>query len=94
MRRIGRGHAALFKLCGTMNMPPPVSKSNFSAHQKVLKDAVTLVALRRMRDAAEEVKAVNTACGQDDPTHIAVTFDGTWMKRGFSSLHGVFSCIS
>ena len=25
---------------------------------------------------------------------MAVTFDGTWMRRGFSSLYGVFSCIA
>ena len=24
---------------------------------------------------------------------VAVSFDGTWIRRGYSSLHGVFVCI-
>ena len=98
MRRIGRGHAALTKFCGIMNMPGPVSRSNFSAHQKVLRCAALAVAERSMNEAAKEVHAVTTKAepgiGEDDPADIAVTVDGTWMKRGFSSLYGVISSIS
>ena len=46
MRRIGRGHAALTKFCGIMNMLGPASRSNYSAHQKVLRCAALAVAER------------------------------------------------
>ena len=54
--------------------------------------AAKSAAERSMQKAVTEVKAFNSREEQDE--HItAVTFDGTWMKRGFTSFHGVFTCI-
>ena len=49
-----------------------------------------------MSRAAEETHQLSANRDQDveGPASMAVTFDGTWMRRGFSSLHGVFSCIA
>ena len=91
-RAIGCGHAGLQKFCGLMNLPPPVQLSAFQRHQRALCKAAKSVACTSMNKAAEEVRVANTR--RDRPVNVtAVTFDGTWMKRGFSSLHGVFTAI-
>ena len=91
-RFVGRGHAGLRKFCGILNLPPPVSKSAFQRHQRALHAAFRSVAQSSMEQAALEVRKVNAS--KDREEHITgVTFDSTWMKRGFKSLHGVFTCI-
>ena len=88
MRRIGRGHAGLRKFCGVMNLPPPVTERSFIKHQKAIALAASTVADHSTKSAAEELKVLHPS------SHVAVSFDGTWMKRGFSSLYGVFVAVS
>ena len=91
-RAVGKGHRGLRRFCGIMNLPQPVSKSAFQRHQKSSCAASKSVAESSMQQASQEVRALNSS--KDREEHItAVTFDGTWMKRGFTSLHGVFTCI-
>eukprot|EP00117_Sycon_ciliatum_P009381 scpid97671/ scgid11695/ len=75
-----------------MNLPPPVSKAAFQRHQRKVHSATKSIAESSMQQAVAEVKAVNAEKEPADCT-VAVTFDGMWMKRGFTSLHGVFTCI-
>lgn len=90
-RVIGCGHADLQKFCGVMNLPPPVAWSNFRAHQCATVKAAISAGEESMRRAAAEVRELNA---QSDPPQLtAVTYDGTWMRRGFCSLFGVFPCI-
>lgn len=44
-----------------------------------------------MKKAAEKVQEVNADA--EKPHATTVTYDGTWMRRGFSSLFGAFVCI-
>lgn len=88
MRRIGRGWSALNKFCGIMNMPPAVCESVFNHHQRELQVAAETVSERPMNRSAAEIRVL---AGGDQ---IAVSFDGTWMRRGYSSLYGEFACIS
>ena len=89
---IGRGHTSLKKFCGVMNLPPPVAKPAFLGHQNALANAAATVCQKSMQDSAAKVRAANKEKGMDE--HVtAVSFDGTLIKRGFSSLHSVFSCI-
>ena len=88
MRRIGKGRAALNRFCGIMDMPSPVNSHAYTRHQEALVIAAATVASKSMVNAAEEVKILN-GCDR-----VAVTCDGTWMRRGYSSLYGVFACIS
>lgn len=71
-----------------MNMPPPVRHSSYDKMSLKLAAASQLVASKSMIDAAAEVShAVNSGeCG--------VSADGTWQKRGHSSLNGCVSVIS
>ena len=96
MRRIGRGYASLKKFCGVMDMPGPITERNYGRHQRTLRDAAVAVAEQSMSRAAEETHqlSANRYPDVEGPASMAVTFDGTWMRRGFSSLYGVFSCIA
>ena len=92
MRRIGRGYASLKKFCGVMDMPGPITERNYGRHQRTLRDAAVAVAEQSMSRAAEETHQLSANRDQDveGPASMAVTLDGTWMRRGFSSLYGVF----
>ena len=91
MRLIGRGREALQQLCCILDIPPPVSKSNYSFHTKALHSAAEEVAKASMRDAAAHVLALQA--GLQHPSHVAVSTDGTWMRRGFCSVFGVQTVI-
>ena len=38
--------------------------------------------------------AVEEACCQSNERQLTVSGDGTWQKRGFSSLHGIVEIMS
>ena len=42
-------------------------------------------AKERMTAAVKEIREINN-CEEDDLADISITIDGTWMKRGHSSL--------
>lgn len=87
MRRIGVGHKGLEKFCGTMNMPPPAASKNYDKLMLKLGIASEKVAKTSMIDAAYEVKCT---VGEE----IGVSYDGSWQRRGYSSLNGVGTIIS
>ena len=91
-RTIGRGHSGLQRFCGMMDLPPPVTKAAFQRHQRKLYTAAKTAAEDSTQKAVKKVKDFNPQEEQDQLI-TAVTFDGTWMKRGFTSFHGVFTCI-
>ena len=74
-----------------MDLPPPVAESNFTLHQSATIKAAISVGESSMRRAAAEVRELNAQ--HEPPLTTAVTYDGTWMRRGFTSLFGVFPCI-
>ena len=75
MRRCGVGHNGLQKFCGAMNMPPPVTRKNYSKLSDRLGAAVEKVAKTSMIEASVEVK-------QQEGSDIGISFDGTWQKKG------------
>lgn len=90
MREIGKGHSALSTFCGFMNLPPPMNKTSFNDLQEKLHDLYLKAADISMESAANELKK-----NDDDPiTNITVSCDGTWQKRGFSSMNGVVTIIA
>ena len=56
MRTCGVGHNGLQKFCGAMNMPPPVTRENYSKLSDRLGAAVEKVAKTSMIEASVEVK--------------------------------------
>ena len=89
MRWIGRGHQAMIKLCAALNMPYAMSFPAYSGHTKELARCAKVVAAQSMNAAAAEVRK-----DREGVCNIAVTYDGTWMRRGFASLYGAFVAIS
>ena len=92
MRLIGRGLSALLKICCILNMPPPMAKSSFDGHRLALHSAACTVAKDCLNGAAATARA--EAKGEGPAEELAVTADGTWMRRGFTSLFVVFTAIS
>ena len=93
MRSIGCGLTAIKRFCTTMNMPPPLGTKPFARHTKAILRAVKDVAESSINDAAKEI---HNSKSQDDDEIVktAISCDGTWQRRGFSSLHGCVTAIS
>ncbi|GFT77253.1 uncharacterized protein TNCV_182751 [Trichonephila clavipes] len=87
MRAIGKGGAAARIFCGLMNLPPPPAK--FERHNSLLLNVLKTISEDSMNAAVH--KAV---IGNDNNSNIAVVVDGTWHKRGYSSLNGVVCATS
>ena len=88
MREIGQGHESLKTFTTCMGMPNSMTKNTFSSINDKLLDAYEKVSQACMKQAAEEVRktALNENAVIED---CQVAIDGTWQKRGHSSLNGV-----
>ena len=84
----GIGHQGLVKLCGVLNVPPPIDDDHFSRTITHILPVFESHKLNSMKNAIEE------ACGESNNRKLTVSGDGTWQKRGFSSLHGVVEIMS
>ena len=85
-----------------MNLPPPVCKRAYNDHLKQILNAARENAEELMQDAAKqlidlvETKSPDCIETVDDErvANVAMTVDGTWQKRGYSSKTGVVFVIS
>ena len=92
MRLIGRSYKALCVLSSILDMPVPMTKNTFNNHQKALAVAAALVGKASMKKAASTVLKERQAEAQ--PNNVSVSTDGTWMRRGHSSVYGVQTVLS
>ncbi|CAB3982713.1 Hypothetical predicted protein [Paramuricea clavata] len=83
VRGIGKGYTALEIFSKHLNSPPPMTAANYGKRQHAASKAV---ATESMEAAAQDVLKEGRDC--------AVSFDGTWQRRGHASHHGVISAIS
>lgn len=88
MRQLGKGHKGAVTLCKVMNMPQPAWHSAYQKTSAKLAQAAKVVAIKSMANAASEVRNLV------DSEECGVSGDGTWQKRGHSSLNGCVSLIS
>lgn len=86
LRTIGIGQETGRTFAGVMNFNQP---SKFDFYNKVLLSATQKVCVESMKEAVEEAVKENDGCRD-----IAAAFDGSWQKRGFSSLNGVLTATS
>ncbi|XP_072017454.1 uncharacterized protein [Amphiura filiformis] len=85
-REIGKGHGAMTRFCAVMDMPSPPGKASLTKHNKALQDAYKDEAELSMNKAAQAVRdKFGGECG--------VSVDGTWQRRGYSSINGVVTAI-
>ena len=102
MREIGKGHTALSTFCGFMNMPQPMNVKPFNDMQENISNVYKEVANTSMKNAANEFRftdddehnAVDVSLDDNKVTDITVSCDGTWQRRGYSSLNGVVTVIA
>ncbi|GFW19252.1 uncharacterized protein TNCV_255791 [Trichonephila clavipes] len=87
MRAIEKGGAAARIFCGLMNLPPPPAK--FERPNSLFLNVLKTISEDSMNAAVHEAVIAN-----DNNSNIAVAVDGTWHKRGYSSLNGVVCATS
>ncbi|GFX92893.1 uncharacterized protein TNCV_4015021 [Trichonephila clavipes] len=87
MRAIGKGGAAVRIFCGLRNLPSPPVK--FERHNSLFLNVLKTISEDSMNAAVHEAVIAN-----DNNSNIAVAVDGTWHKRGYSSLNGVVCATS
>ncbi|GFW55220.1 uncharacterized protein TNCV_116061 [Trichonephila clavipes] len=85
MRIIGKGFSAGKKLFSMLNIPYP-SKCTYRQHEIKLLHAASQAANNSMLESEKSIAECPNECG--------VIVDGTWQKRGYSSLNGCVSTIS
>ena len=97
------GRAGLERFCGILNLPNPVSKSAYNKQLKNLEEVAVQVCENIMNEAAARLieiteKEEQTMIDFDNDgqklAKVAVTIDGTWQKRGYSSKNGIVFAIS
>ena len=70
-----------------------MTPKNFTNISNNLRDAAKAVAKRSMLSSIEELRCLQNAASTD-VIDIGVSVDGTWQRRGFSSLNGVLVAVS
>jgi len=93
MRSIGQGHASIKRFCTHMNMPPPLHFKAYRASNIALSRAAKSVATTTMKEAADELHQ-NKGQPDNQITQCSVSCDGTWQRRGYSSLNGCVTTLS
>ena len=97
MRRIGKGHAGASKFCSVMNMPSPLTAKSFRRSSRAISRHVKNAAKSCMKSAAKEVHAKNRNVNYSNdsvPVNCGISCDGTWQRRGHSSLNGCVTVVS
>ena len=93
MRSIGSGRSGAKRFCGLMNMPPPPRPTPYFLYNKALLKSAKTVYERTVKDAAKEIHDLKHM-PSDNVVDCAVSCDGTWQRRGFSSLNGCITTLS
>lgn len=93
MRSIGVGLSGLEAFCGIMDLPKCITRTYYNKILTYIRNATEMVAKASMSRAAMQEALQTPGCMENDDGGISVSGDGTWQKRGFSSLHGVATLI-
>ena len=91
-REIGQGLNSMETFSRCLNMPPPMSAAAYNNVVDKMKDIYFEEALKSTSKAAAELKS-NQSLGEGQ-VDCKVSVDGTWQRRGFSSLNGIVTAIS
>lgn len=91
MRLLGIGLNGIKKFCAFMDLPRPIYHSCYDAIVETISLATQAVRVKNVQRAAAEEKSRSVEKRQNDG--ITVSGDGSWRKRGFSSLFGIVSLI-
>ena len=87
MRSCGQGYAGLEKFLFCMNMPKPMTRKNYTKLSDIVAAACQKTALETMLEAATDLQKENIV-------DVPISADGSWQRRGYSSMNGFVSAIS
>ena len=90
----GGSHSSLEYLFAMLDLPPPVSRNIYKLHMDAVCHEAEAEAQYSMQRARQEVHEHYGASSSDDVVDILISCDGTWQKRGFSSLFGAVFIIA
>ena len=94
-REIGKGYAGIESFCGYMNMPPPMAVTTYHETIANMHSVYMECAEFNMKAAANEIREeLLEECTAESIADVDVSVDGTWQRRGFSSLNGAVTVIS
>ena len=96
-RELGIGYAGIESFNRCMNMPKPMYRNAYDNIQKDMHIAYLEASQESMNNAATEVrkkKLGNNGIVENEVVDTRVSVDGTWQKRGYSSLNGVVTIIA
>ena len=74
--------------CAICDLPSPIARRTFTKYVKEISEESASAVEESMQLARQEVRELTGASG-DEIADILVSCDGTWQKRGFSSLYGI-----
>jgi len=92
MRMLGVSQTGAEKFCAFMDLPRPLFPKTYSELTEIVRNASEKVKYMSIKSAGDEEKQL-TLENNADFVGLTVSGDGSWRKRGFSSLHGVVSLI-
>ncbi|KAK0177232.1 hypothetical protein PV328_001308 [Microctonus aethiopoides] len=94
MRVLGIGLKGAAKFCGLMDMPVFLTQKIYDLIIDNIYSCVKVATEKLFEKACAEEKDATSENQVDERSEeLTVASDGTWKKRGFSSLHGVTSLI-
>ena len=91
MRLLGVGLQGIRKFCAFMELPRPVYQSVYDRIIENISNATKIVSEGSLSNAAKGEKRFSVENGEKNG--ITMSGDGSWRKRGFSSLYGFVSLI-
>lgn len=90
-RLLGIGLAGIEKFCGIMDMPRPIFHSFYEKVVNIIHIAAKTVCESSMKNAVKNEKEKQGE--KQNVDGLTVSGDGSWRKRGFSSLFGIATII-
>ena len=95
-REVGKGHFAIEKVCGFMNLCPAMTIKAYKKTEARLYESYKKVAMMNTKQVTTDLRKekLQEHFSEDGVIDIDASFDGTWQKRGYSSLNGVITAIS
>lgn len=91
MRLLGIGLNSIIKFCAFMDLSRPIFLSFYDKVMKFIAIATSAVRDISIKKAGIQEKELSIQKGQTEG--VTVSSDGSWRKRGFSSLYGIVSLI-
>ena len=89
---MGSGRANFHRFCGIFNMPPLIAQDSWKNHMKAISEASEKVFEESASHAVQEYRKSQNA-QEGEVIDAAVSYDGTWAKRGHSSHYGVQAAV-